>query len=202
MPRRKNAIAKIKNRNGLQNILNQLTWGESYTSLLLGILVVIVSAVIFVSFVKSRGVFQTTPKEEVSSTSTEKSKEEEKGTRQVSSYTVVADDTLWSISEKVYESGYNWVDIATANKLENPGVIEIGQKLTIPKAVIAPAQETTQSPPQKVTTNTYTVVEDDTLWDIAVRAYGDGFRWIEIAKANNLENPDLIFPGNSFILSR
>ena len=50
--------------------------------------------------------------------------------------------------------------------------------------------------------NTYTVQKGDTLWDISVRAYGDGYRWVEIAEANNLANPDLIHSGNEFVLPR
>lgn len=41
----------------------------------------------------------------------------------------------------------------------------------------------------------YTVVSGDTLWGIALKFYGDGMRYPEIAKANNIENPDLIYPG-------
>jgi nucleoid-associated protein YgaU len=40
------------------------------------------------------------------------------------------------------------------------------------------------------------------LWTIAVRAYGDGYKWTEIAKANKLVNPNLIHPGNVFVLPR
>lgn len=48
----------------------------------------------------------------------------------------------------------------------------------------------------------YTVVQGDNLWNIAVRAYGDGYKWVEIAKANKLANPDLIHAGNKFVLPR
>lgn len=46
----------------------------------------------------------------------------------------------------------------------------------------------------------YTVKEGDTLWAIAVAKYNDGYRWVDIAKANSLVNPDVIHPGNTFIL--
>jgi nucleoid-associated protein YgaU len=65
-----------------------------------------------------------------------------------------------------------------------------------------PAAGSTVPPMEKITGNTYTVVRGDNLWNIAVRAYGDGFRWVEIARSNKLVNPHLIHAGNKFILPR
>ena len=48
----------------------------------------------------------------------------------------------------------------------------------------------------------YTVQSGDTLWDIAQRAYGDPYKWTEIAEANNLANPNLIHRGNEFVIPR
>jgi nucleoid-associated protein YgaU len=95
--------------------------------------------------------------------------------------------------------------------LENPGIIHAGNKLIMPPvAPKAPieisngASQTTSAAIQNnsITGNTYTVVKGDNLWDIAVRAYGDGFRWPDIARANHLANPRLIHPGNFFIIPR
>jgi len=55
---------------------------------------------------------------------------------------------------------------------------------------------------QEIQGEEYTVVHGDTLWDIAVRAYGDGYRWVDIARANDLDNPDVIHTGNVFTLPR
>lgn len=55
---------------------------------------------------------------------------------------------------------------------------------------------------EKISGNTYKIVEGDNLWNIAVRAYGDGYRWVEIAKNNTIANPDLIYPDNTLKLSR
>jgi len=52
--------------------------------------------------------------------------------------------------------------------------------------------------PEKI----YTVVAGDSLWNIAVREYGDGYAWTKIATANNLINPDLIHAGNVLRLPR
>ena len=53
-----------------------------------------------------------------------------------------------------------------------------------------------------ITGSRYTVQKDDYLWEIAVRAYGDGYKWVEIARANKLVNPNIIHPGNMLTLPR
>lgn len=46
----------------------------------------------------------------------------------------------------------------------------------------------------------YVVRAGDTLWDIAKRYMGDAMGYHAIVEENNLENPDLIFPGDRLIL--
>lgn len=148
-------------------------------------------------------------------------------------------EDLWSISETYYGTGYNWIDIAEANDLSNPGLIKEGEELlvpdieprtigtkisdtevdveeadatpgptlepsiVIPEKIVTEISETADSiSDQKITTNTYTVVKGDTLWDISIRAYGDGFRWVDIAAENELVNPNLIHAGNVFVLPK
>ena len=48
--------------------------------------------------------------------------------------------------------------------------------------------------------NIYIVTKGDTLWDIAERFSGNPFLYIDIAKNNNIKNPNLIIPGNSIRL--
>lgn len=125
-------------------------------------------------------------------------------------YVVQKGDTLWSIAEITYGSGFNYPDIAAANKLANPSVIEIGQELILPVTSVKPAtvgelttdQTSSQTSPIALSGNSYTVKEGDFLWQIATQAYGDGFAWVKIAQANNLVNPSLIHPGNILKLPR
>ena len=126
----------------------------------------------------------------------------------INEHTVVKGETLWSIAENSYGSGYNWVDIKKANNLTND-TIEVGQKLVMPDDVATneptatlTSQAQTDSQQLSITGDVYTVVKGDCLWDIAVKAYGDGFAWTKIAQANNLDNPNIIHPGNSLILPR
>lgn len=135
----------------------------------------------------------------------------------VNEHVVTEGESLWSISENAYGSGYNWTDIKNANSLTSDS-IEIGQKLVIPddvsakqptttnvtesKIEVTDQNETTVSQETVISGDTYTVVKGDCLWNIAVRAYGDGYKWTEIAEANNLKNPDVIHSGNQLVLPR
>ena len=100
-------------------------------------------------------------------------------------------DNLWKIAEKQYGSGYNWVDIAKENGLVNAGAIEVGQELKLPKTAVKEIVKTevaakeTMTP--TITGDKYTVVKGDHLWSIAVRAYGDGYKWVTIAEANEID---------------
>ena len=50
-------------------------------------------------------------------------------------------------------------------------------------------------------TKTYTLQEGEGLWDVAVKFYGDGNRWVEIAEENNLtDNPDNVPPGTELVI--
>lgn len=112
-------------------------------------------------------------------------------------YTVQKGENLWRIAEAQYQTGYAWVEIAKANKIDTKkaGHIEIGQKLTMPqlsrqypqtvsKPATVSAQPTVANP---ITGTEYTVQKGDNLWTIAVRAYNDGYKWTQIAKANNID---------------
>ncbi len=50
------------------------------------------------------------------------------------SYTVQPGDTLSKISKSFYGSASNYMKIAEANSIENPDLIQVGQKLLIPPA--------------------------------------------------------------------
>lgn len=166
--------------------------------MVLGALVIVIVGILIVNYFKDkRG--ETTP---VALTTTADKVEVGK------THTVVKGETLWAIAEEAYGSGYNWTDIYNANKLTNSKV-EVGQKIEIPE--VAAKQPTTTKEIVKSETNTvsqvitgdkYTVVKGDNLWNISVRAYGDGYKWVEVAKANKLSNPNVIHVGNVLTLPR
>jgi nucleoid-associated protein YgaU len=138
---------------------------------------------------------------------------------------VQKNESLWAIAEQKYGSGYNWTDIAKANNLADPSDIHVGDRLVLPSvtpkvSTIAMSKPTVNTNDEqfsstkqtmptmqsnqtnKISGTTYTVVHGDNLWSIAVRAYGNGYRYVDIEKANNLTNPGMIFSGNVLSIPR
>lgn len=58
-----------------------------------------------------------------------------------------------------------------------------------------PASNPTSAPKAETAGRTHTVVSGDTLSEIGAKY---GVSWKKIAEVNNIENPDLIFPGQVF----
>lgn len=169
---------------------------ESYISLVLGIAVVLVVGVLVYNFIQSRK--SEAPTGESSTTDEERVETSTPG----GNHTVVAGETLWSISEKYFKTGYNWGDIQTANNLTNADDIKEGQSLVIPTVtpIMPQGQVTSGTSITQPVAKTYTVVRGDTLWKIAIAMYNDGYKWVEIAQSNKLANPNLIHPGNVLTL--
>jgi len=217
MPKRKSVkIRKQRQVKTINRITKKATekrsfpWGESYINLLLGIIFIIIVILFVGSLIKvkhTRDITSTSTVAPIPSL-----------TPSPSPYIVQSGDDLWTIAEKVYNDGFKWVEIAKANNITNPSTIYKGDKLIIP-VLITPTSEQTiisnnfptqqqraaneqKNIPDAITGTEYTVQRGDNLWNISVRAYADGFRWVDIAKANNLANPGLIHAGNVFRIPR
>ena len=194
----KQSIVKNEERQS-SGLLESFKFGESYTSLILGIVVVIIVLILLIAFVRGRSADKGN-EQATSSTQTEES---------VKTYVVQSGDDLWSIAENEYGSGYEWVTIAEENKLADPSLLEEGTELILPPVEDSSAATLTPTPTtaqplvgQRISGNTYSVQEGDYLWDIAIRAYNDGYRWVDIARENNIVNPDIIYPGTELTLPR
>ena len=214
MPRRKARKLTIRRKRKIvqKESFTGFKLPSSYTSLILGAIVVVVVAILFVIFAKGSRVIQTISTNENPAMDSQTAQDKSNTS---STYTIKPGDDLWSISETVFHDGYKWVEIAKINKLEEPGLIHAGNKLLIqtisPTVVqkeiitskeIIPSSQSTIMQNDSITQNTYKIKPGDNLWDISVRAYGDGFKWPELAKVNNIEIPNLIYAGNVLKIPR
>ena len=181
----------------IKNILKAIKLNESTISMILGALVIIVVGVLVVNYFKDQENEGLLP---------EVTTENQIETAEVGeTYTVSKGDNLWNVAENAYGSGYNWVDIAKENNLTSPDMLYEGQTLLIPNVESKLATVNSimdESSPDKISGATYEVQKGDNLWNICVRAYGDGFKWVEVAEKNNLSNPNLIHNGNILVLPR
>jgi LysM repeat protein len=100
-------------------------------------------------------------------------------------YVVQRGDTLYSIARRY---GTTVAAIALTNKIANPSLIYVGQRLTIPGSTTTPVPPSGQ---------THVVQFGETLYSIA-RHYGTTF-WA-IAMANNLANPNVIYAGQRLVI--
>lgn len=200
---RQNAMTALSQLPGMEEndmwkqVLKKFDSTDSIVSLVLGLAVVLVIGLTIVNYVKSR----TQPAASTTQTTSEKTTAAT--TSLPAKHTVVAGESLWTIAETYYKSGYNWVDIRDANNVVNPDLIEAGQTLTIPdvapKAVATPAI-TAASVSTKPKDTSYTVVKGDDLWNIALHEYDNGYKWVDIATANKLANPGIIHSGNVLMM--
>lgn len=191
-------VNKKRSANNYKKLIRILI-KEKSLYLFLGLTVLIVGYFSLKAFFPSK-------KSSVSENLKKSPKTEELKKFKVKTYLTQKGDYLWKIAEETYGSGYNAYDIALANKISNPNIIYTGMYLILPdikpkiptKGEIAPimTQQVT------LTASKYTVQTGDYLWKIALAAYGDGFAWVRLAKANNLVNPDIINPGQQLAIPR
>ena len=191
----------------LKQLLKTIKLNESMLSMIFGVVTVLLIGVLVLRMYGAKKP-EITAQGEKTEIATEKigevvveTKEDGKKypTELAEKVTVTTGDNLWKIAEKQYGSGYNWVDISEENKLSNPGQIEVGQELKLPKVAVKTIEKDTVT---SIEGDSYTVVKGDHLWNIAVRAYGDGYKWSEVAKANNITQPNYIEVGQVIKLPR
>ncbi|OGY18411.1 MAG: hypothetical protein A2900_03915 [Candidatus Chisholmbacteria bacterium RIFCSPLOWO2_01_FULL_50_28] len=184
----------------LKTWLKRLKLNESTISMFLGVLVVAVAGILVYNYFSrvekpEEKASQETPEQYQLEVVEEEGKMVPQGLPV--EHIVSPLEHLWGISEKYYGTGYNWVDIAKANNLSDPGLIYPEQKLTIPRSevkVISKSASTLSTSLEPITSDSYTVVRGDSLWKIAVRAYQDGYAWPKIFAENKnlIKDPGLI----------
>lgn len=176
--------------NYVDRLENQVQTNQSKLSMILGALIILVVGILVFNFF-NRGKADLGPAQQT------EVQEDVAPQSLPGNYTVKEGDTLFAISEKYYGDGYKYVEVAQANNLTNPDQIETGQVLKMPKLL-----EAENLWGEKITGDSYTVVSGDWLSKIAGRAYGDIYAYERIAKANNIQNRDLIEPGTVLTIPR
>lgn len=196
----------------LKSILKTLKLNESTISTVLGGIVILVLGIFVINYFKHLPSSNQLP----SAATTE-------NTQNLATHTVKKGENLSRIALMYYKTA-DWKKIAEANNIANPNIIKVGQELKIPQETaqvettppaaespitqtpeptpISVSTQTTVNPNEAIASATYSVVKGDNLWKIAVRAYGDGYKWVQIARENKLKNPNLIHPSNILILPR
>ncbi len=190
----------------LKELLKKLKLSEQNISMVLGALVVIVIGVLIFNYFRGVGT-EVTPEEAPVPGEVKLIEEEGKLVPEglPKTHTVQTGEHLWMIAKNYFGSGYNWVDIARENNLANPNRLLVGQELSIPKVeVIEPVELPVTGLEEAISGDKYIVEKSDNLWEIAVRAYGDGYQWTKIWQANEnlVKNPDIIQPGQVLTLPR
>ena len=119
------------------------------------------------------------------------------------SYVVKKDDKLWNIAQNELGSGARWQEISLLNNLANPDTLKIGQTLRMPSR-----QQRTPSSSDAIQSSgpatpggsgEYIIRKGDSLWSIAQNELGNGARWPEIQRLNNLPAENVL-PGQKIRL--
>ena len=162
---------------------------EELVSMLLGLAIVVVIVSLIFNFVQRKKGTVEIPGATNINLSEEILKEKQSAG---GFYTVEKGDSLWKIAEKKYNDGYAWTKIAKENNLKNVSIIYVGQKLKMP--IIEATITALTNEVNKIEMGEYKVVRNDNLWRIAVRAYGDGYKWTNIWQENKakLNSPNLL----------
>lgn len=103
-------------------------------------------------------------------------------------YTVKPGDSLWAIATA---HNMDYRELARINNIGLHEYIYPGQVLKLKPASDQPAED-----------DRYTVKQGDSLWQIAQDQLGNGWKWPQIASANDIRFPYTIYPGEKLIIPK
>ena len=172
----------------------KFSWQESYASLVLGAIIIVVIGFLVANFITRRNQIG---EGEQTFQSQEEALENSQSTQE---YRILAGDSLSLISEKFYKTQEFWPVLAKVNNITNPNIIFVDSTIKVP-----PKSEAANIQSQ-MTMTSYKIQQGDTLFSIAQNVYGDGSMWTVLDRANGVGrlpngNP-LIFADNVLVIPR
>ena len=175
----------------------KIDWQESYTSLILGAIIVIILGLLVANFFSKRNQLQ----QQIGTGEQTQMTQEEASPSAGSEYTIKAGDSLSKIAEVAYGGQDHWMAIAAANDIKTPNIINAGDKLKLPAKEDLAKKEVAVN-----TQTTYDVVEGDTFFTISEKVYGNGSKWTTLFAANGSRrlhngNP-LVYAGTTITVPR
>jgi len=188
---------KTKKDSVMEDIAPNEKFSESYLSMGLGLLVVLVVGVLLYNF------FATNKNKESNNNGEEGNQKQEatKSAQPGGTHTVSEGETLWDIAENYYGDGFAWEKIANTNDIADPNSIEANQKLEIPKDTETNETDVAEILPETgISGDVYIVESGDTLWAVACKELDDCYNWDKIAQLNNINDPEIIYEGNELLL--
>ena len=195
LPERRIIVPKSNKSSNSLFSFSGFNFQESYPSLILGAIILIILGLLVANFFSRRGDEEIGIGEQVEQTI------EEAEPTEGSQYTIRENDSLSKISEAVYGEQDYWPQLAGINNISNPNRILVGNTLEIPaKDELEPVAV------QETLATTYVVQEGDTFFLIAEKVYSDGSRWGDLFRANGSRrlpngNP-LVFAGSTITIPR
>jgi nucleoid-associated protein YgaU len=104
------------------------------------------------------------------------------------------------ITRQISSNGYS--HSATLIKTDFGKSLKTSTSTTNKKPVPKKEKKVTSTPKASSAKRTYTVKRGDCLWNIAKRFYGNGASYTRIydANTNKIANPNLIYPGQVFVI--
>ena len=185
------------------NLQSKFVWKENYAGFILGAIILVAIGILVANFfVKNSTDIVSDIKTDISNVDETKTVTVEKG------------ESLSSIAERELGDINLWPEIVKENDLSST-VVEVGQTLKLPKVSTSTAVTTPKPEPEIVSKDTatktepettvspvvkqpasgeYSVIEGDTLWEIAIAQYGDPTMWKEIARVNKVSYNSLGHP--------
>lgn len=169
---RKTPVVRTRHIEASKKRFDYLRFGESYSSLILGIIVVIIATVLLLSFLHNRNV-QTETQNQLPQNSN----------------AIGPTDIPATVLPSTKESN------------PEPTVVTKAPKASLtptPMKAVTGGSTSRESENRRV--RIYTVQAGDDLSHIAEKIYGDGDKWGEIAQRNNLANPSKIYKGDKLTI--